>query len=255
MTVSTTQQHSPWLVGRRPATLPAAHLYCFPHSGGMAGEYVRWGAELPGTQVYGIGLPGRAGRSTEAPLTSMPELVGALLDQTQFVAPFVLFGHSLGAVTAFEVTRELRSRGLRAPDRLVLSAAPAPQLGFTELDTDGLSDIELLATVGGRHGGVPDEILANPGLVETLAPAFRADYQLLNNYTFTPSTPLDVPVDAFGGKDDAVTPDHMSGWQEHVTGEVRTTVFEGGHFYFRQSSAEFFSELQSILSSIHDNSI
>src|SRR5205823_943244 len=93
---------TPWLVCRQRRPEAAMRLYCLPHSGGSAGEYVRWSDGLPGVEVWGVQLPGRGQRVGEPPLTRMPALVAALVASVPFRPPFALFGHSLGGLVAYE---------------------------------------------------------------------------------------------------------------------------------------------------------
>ena len=107
----------------RPAPATAvATLYCFPHAGGAAGEYARWAAHTPGLRLVAIQPPGRAHNLGARAFTAMPELVSEIVAQVRFTPPFALFGHSLGALVAYEVARALKP----APLRLFLSSCPPP---------------------------------------------------------------------------------------------------------------------------------
>ncbi|MBN0047121.1 thioesterase [Streptomyces actuosus] len=237
MTTSPPTRRNPWLNGRPPTTTPERHLYCFPHSGGLPGEYVSWGQYLPGTQIYGVCLPGRGSRAAEPPLTDLDAVVRAVLAETEFVAPYDLFGHSLGALLAYEVTRELAARGRPLPERLVVSAFPAPHLPRHEARLSGLPDEELVAVLDERYGGIPSQVAADPDLLAFLLPAFRADFALLESYRHRESGPLPVPLVVLGGEADGVTPDQLDAWDRHGAATVRRHAFPGGHFYFRDDPA------------------
>ncbi|WP_406175040.1 thioesterase II family protein [Streptomyces sp. NBC_00996] len=227
-------RRSPWLTGRPPAQPPRRHLYCFPHSGGLPGEYVRWGLQLPGTQVYGICPPGRGGRTHERPVTDLGTLVRELLAETEFVPPYDLFGHSLGALVVYEVTRELAARGRPLPERLIVSAFPAPHLPRPVTGLADRPDEELVAALHERYGGIPPQLAADTELMAVLLPVFRTDFTLLDGYSHQPGEPLPVPLEVVGGGTDVVTADQLGQWEQHSTGTVRVHRFEGGHFYFRE---------------------
>ncbi|MBC3842411.1 thioesterase [Streptacidiphilus sp. 4-A2] len=106
---------SPWLLCREPRPQARMRLYCLPHSGGSAGEFLFWADGLPGYEVWGVQPPGRGERIEEEPYTAMPELVRALADEAEFTGPYALFGHSLGAAVAYELASELRARGRELP--------------------------------------------------------------------------------------------------------------------------------------------
>ncbi|MER6401314.1 alpha/beta fold hydrolase [Kitasatospora sp. NPDC001603] len=230
-------RRNPWLNGRSLTATPERHLYCFPHSGGLPGEYVRWGQYLRGTQVYAVCMPGRGSRAAEPALTDLDAVVRALLTETEFVAPYDLFGHSLGALVAYEVTRELAARGLPLPERLVVSAFPAPHLPRHGPQLSGLPDEELIELLNERYGGIPPRTAADPDMVALLLPAFRADFALLETYRHRESGPLAVPLVVLGGEADSVTPDQLDAWDRHSAVTVRRHAFSGGHFYFRDDMA------------------
>ncbi|GHB32040.1 thioesterase [Streptomyces viridiviolaceus] len=238
---------SPWTLGKTMPGDPGVVLYCFPHSGGLAGEYIRLGRQLPGVQVYGICPPGRGGRAAEPPVTEMDALVAALLDSTRFSGPFAFFGHSLGALVAFEVARELCARGRELPARLILSAYPAPHLPRTARDLATLPDDELTEAVCDRYGGIPAEVAEDADLMELLLPAFRTDFTILENYRHRPGAPLPVPLDILGGDQDSVTAGQLSQWSRHTSAGFRTHRFTGGHFYFRDDPAALITTLRAVL--------
>ncbi|AXX30292.1 Thioesterase [Actinosynnema pretiosum subsp. pretiosum] len=105
-------------------------VFCFPHSGGSAGEFLGWTSQLPDVEVWAVQPPARGGRLDEPGITGMGEFVDSLIASVDFGggAPFAFFGHSLGAYTAYETARALRDRGLPGPFGLWVSALRAPHL-------------------------------------------------------------------------------------------------------------------------------
>ncbi|MEU1621687.1 alpha/beta fold hydrolase [Streptomyces sp. NPDC005722] len=225
-----------WLVSG-PARPGAPKLYCFAHGGGSAAEYVRWARTLTGAELHAVQLPGRGSRFGEPPLTSMETLVEALAGQVEFGAPYTFFGHSLGALVAYELTCALREAGHRPPERLVLSGFPAPHLPRTSRGLHLLPDDELLAEVSRLHGGIPREVLDEPEMRALVAVPLRADYTVVETYRWRDRPPLDVPVTVFGGRDDRVGEEQLAAWQELTTAPVDVRTFPGGHFYLREHNA------------------
>ena len=113
----------------RPAPLAQACAFCFPHAGGAASVFRGWpqytGGEL---EIYAAQLPGRATRQSEPPITDFDALTDAAVrDILPLLGrPFVLFGHSMGALVAFEAAHRLRELNLEPPVHLFVSGEPAP---------------------------------------------------------------------------------------------------------------------------------
>lgn len=222
-------------------------LFCFPHGGGSAAEFVRWSRQLPSVELSAVQLPGRGSRLAEPVLSDMGELVAAVVDAMPTTAPYSVFGHSLGALVAYEVTRELRRTGRRLPDRLVVSGFPAPSTRRTEPPVHRLPDDDLIGEVARRHGGLPGEILTDPELKAMVARYLRADYQVLETYEWRAEPPLPVPLTVFGGRDDSIGEDALSAWQEHVTDPITVRHFPGDHFYFREHQAVVLRALAAVV--------
>jgi surfactin synthase thioesterase subunit len=228
-----------WVVTGTPRP-DKPRLYCFPHGGGSVAEYVRWSRALPEFEVCGIQLPGRGSRLREAAITDMDALVAAMADKISFGGRgrFAFFGHSLGALIAYEVARELRARGRNLPETLVLSGCRAPCRPRSALrPVRDLPDVELLTEVNRRHGGFPAEVLAHPELRAMVAGNLRADYRLLETYRWRDDEPLPMPLTVLGGIDDVVRPADLHAWQRHTAAPVSVRTFPGGHFYLREHSA------------------
>ncbi|MGA4956464.1 thioesterase II family protein [Streptomyces lavendulocolor] len=240
-----------WILGGAPR--PAAPLlYCFPHGGGSAAEYLRWARDVRNAETRVVQLPGRGSRVDEPVLTSMDALVGAFLDAAPPPGrePFVFFGHSFGSLLAFEITRALRAAGRPGPAHLVVSGYPAPHLPRTPSRLHRLGDRELMETVAGLHGGIPEELMACDELVTLAARALRADYEVLETYVHRPQEPLSVPVTVLGGTDDRVTAEQLDAWREVTDAHVTVRRFPGGHFYLRDRPAPVLRVLAGVLGAV-----
>lgn len=239
-----TAARSPWLVCRRRQPAARLRLYCFPHTGGSPGEYVRWADELPEIEIWGIQPPGRGARITETPLASIEAFTAGLLSDTGFAAPFMFFGHSLGGLTAFETARALRAAGAPLPRRLILSAYPAPHLEHPRSPLHALGDAELMTEVGRRYG-LPETLTGNPELLRLVVPAYRADFTIFETYRYRPAPPLPVPFSVLDGDADVAAP-LLAGWRQHTSAGCTVELLPGGHFYLREQPGAFLEVLRRL---------
>ncbi|WP_113700762.1 thioesterase II family protein [Nonomuraea lactucae] len=223
-----------WLLCRLRRPGARLRMYCFPHSGGSAGEYLRWSGAFPGVELWGVQLPGRGGRHAEPPLTSMAQVVSALVSEVEFGVPFVLFGHSLGALIAYETAIALRERGLPQPAGLCLSAYGAPHLHEPGTDLTGLDGPALVEAIEREHGPLPGHVADDPELLELMLPVLRADLTIVSTYRHTPAEPLACPLVVLGGEGDRETGERLTAWGRYTTGPCRVRTFPGDHFYFRE---------------------
>ncbi|MBJ6641877.1 thioesterase II family protein [Streptomyces sp. BSE7-9] len=212
-------------------------LVCFPHAGGSATAYTQLARALPADfDVVAVQYPGRQDRYDEAPFTALDPLVGAVAEELarELAAepgrPYALFGHSMGALVAFETARRLRTAGLPAPERLFLSGRGAPDVGKSA-HYGRYDDADVLAEVR-RLGGTDQAMLDNPDLLELVLPALRADYRALASYSWRAEEPLATSITALiGDRDPMVAVREARTWREHTRGDFALKVFSGGHFY------------------------
>ncbi|MFJ6573342.1 thioesterase II family protein [Streptomyces sp. NPDC091292] len=229
-----------WLLCRERRAAARLRMYCFPHSGGSPGEYLRWSDALPGVEVWGVQFPGRGSRLDEPPVPDMERLVTELVSEAGFEGPCVFFGHSLGALVAYETALALRERGLPGPVRLYLSAYRAPHLHEPGPDLSRLHGPGLIAAIESRHGPLPDEVKSDPDLRELLLPALKADLTVVATYRPAPyMRPLDCPLTVLGGHDDEESGERLTAWRRYTTGHCDVRSFPGDHFYFRENTDDF----------------
>ncbi len=221
-------------VCQRPNPRAALRLFCLPYAGGGLPAFRGWADGLPpAIEVWPAQLPGRGARINEPPFTRMELLVEWLAGEIipLLDRPSVFFGHSLGALAAFELARELRRAGQPEPVHLFLSGCGAPHLPSTRPPIHALPQDEFLAELR-RLNGTPASLLENDELMRLLLPALRADFAVRETYQYRPEPPLDCPLSAFGGSQDArVSREALEGWREHTTGAFSLRMFAGDHFF------------------------
>jgi surfactin synthase thioesterase subunit len=244
ITTAATSASTPWLVRFAPRPAAALRLFCFSYAGGGAAVYRPWALNLPDSvEVLAVQLPGREGRLREPTLRRMPDLLEALLPALlpQFDRPFAFWGHSMGALVAYEAAHSLRGQGGPQPARLLLSARRPPQVPDRDASMQALDDAAFVAEIQRRYNGIPAEVTQYPELLELLLPALRADMALIETHQQTtaarPHPRFEGPISVFGGADDARAPRHeLEAWQAHTGEPVVLRQFAGGHFYFNDAS-------------------
>ncbi|HVX40340.1 MAG TPA: thioesterase domain-containing protein [Gemmatimonadaceae bacterium] len=224
-------------------------LFCLPHAGGGASIYRPWIARLTAIDVQPIQLPGRETRVREPAFTRMDDLVGALADAIapRLDAPYAIFGYSMGALIAFELTRELRRRRARSPLHLLVAARGAPRLASRRPPIHGLDDAAFVAELL-TWNGVPAEIAADRDALAFFLPLLRADMTLCERYVYREEPPLDVPITAFGGATDPdATPEELAAWAHETTAGCALRTFPGGHFFIRDERDALLAAVEQAL--------
>lgn len=230
-----------WIARFPPRPSARLRLFCVPYAGGSASAYRGWGDGLPASvEVCAVQLPGRETRYGEPLLTdartaaaALAQAITPLLDR-----PFAFFGHSLGALVAWETVLALgRQRGGPAPAALLVSGHRAPHLPREQRPIHALPD-DLFVDELRRLDGTPAEVFEDPELMALVLPQLRADFQMAETYEPAPTPPLSCPVVALGGSDDDRTPrEALEAWRQSTTGPFDVRVFPGHHFYLHAQRA------------------
>jgi surfactin synthase thioesterase subunit len=228
-------------------------LFCFCYAGGNAAVYLPWQTILgPDIEVCAIQLPGRGARFGEP----LPQDLGSMIPAiAQAIAPlqdrpFAFFGHSLGALLAYELTHYLREHASTLPRHLIVSGAQGPRLRTAKRRLHLLDDAELTRELV-RYAGTPAQVLENPELLELVLPIVRADFRIAVEYTYRERLPLPVPVTVFAGREDEFDSiAQYEDWFHDTSVGSNLHWFEGGHFFINSANGQVLEQLKSLLAPI-----
>jgi medium-chain acyl-[acyl-carrier-protein] hydrolase len=242
---------NPWLVCPRPRPQHDVRLFCLSYAGGGASVFRTWADDLTADiEVCAIQLPGRESRLLERPYANMAQLVDALAATISPLLdrPFALFGHSMGALVSFELTRTLRRKAGLSPLHLIVSGHAAPQLPSRHAVDHRLPADQLIGALR-RLDGTPNEVLRNAELMELVLPAIRADFEVCGTYGYLHEPPLASPITAFGGLEDRLVGIRdLTAWRNQTSGPFALRTFSGGHFFVRDQRAAVITAIQQTLS-------
>ena len=148
--------------------------------------------------------------------------------------PFALFGHSMGATISFELARALRKmRGVQPIHLFASGTCCPPEVG--QHYRDELPETDIMDKLR-KYAGTPPEVLEHPELMEIFAPIIQADFAVCRSFQYAPEPPLDCPITAFGGLEDHdVSRESLQGWGAQTTGQFRSRMLPGGHFFINDT--------------------
>lgn len=216
-------------------------LFCFPYAGGGTSIFRFWPRQLgPRVAVTPALLPGREERAHEPLCTRFESIVEPLVQQIgpYLDRPFALFGHSMGALIAFELARRVRAEYGVEPNHLFVSGQAGARLFKTNRRLHELPEPEFLALVR-RLNGTPREVLADAQMRAIIFRVLRADFAVCDTYSYVPDLPLKCPITVLGGAQDYhVGRAQLGGWVEHTTGNFRLHLLAGNHFFINHSQYE-----------------
>ncbi|WP_018681309.1 thioesterase II family protein [Actinokineospora enzanensis] len=210
-------------------------LVCLPHAGGSATAYFPFSRAVQDAgvdvEVVAVQYPGRQDRRAEPCLDDLDTMADALAEDIEpwLDRPVALFGHSMGAMLGYELTRRLTAAGT-PPIGLFASACRAPSAQRVEFvhqrDDNGL--IAALRELSGTDSAV----LGDTELLRMVLPAIRGDYTAVETYRHRPGIEPACPIQVLvGDSDPVVALAEAAAWRAHTTGPYALEVLPGGHFY------------------------
>lgn len=226
-------------------------LICWPYAGGSAANYAEWRRAFDdGIEVGVAELPGRRRSSSELRLRTFDEMATAAVDMVTPLSdlPLVFFGHSMGALLAYEVACRIAPEAM--PLALFVSGSTAPHLARPPSRLSDLPDREFVDAVS-HYGGIPAEVLGVPEVLSLFLPALRADFVLLEDFRYIPRPSLSCPVFVYGGRDDRyVAASQLEAWRDLATDVRAVELFPGGHFYLTEHRTQLLSAIRTALSQL-----
>ena len=241
-----------WIRRYHPAPAAAVRLICFPHAGGSASYFHPVSQRFaPAVDVVALQYPGRQDRRHEPCVTDIDELadlitaeVGALADR-----PTVFFGHSMGAVLAFETIRRLEQRDESGRRALIASGRRGPSTHRDEQvsrqSDDGI--IREITTLNGTSSA----LLADTEVLRMALPSIRGDYQAIESYQCPAGRRVHAPITVLtGDADPRTTVAEALAWGDHTDGAFQTKVFPGGHFFLQDHQSAVNDEIAGVIAAL-----
>jgi medium-chain acyl-[acyl-carrier-protein] hydrolase len=230
-----------WLIRPKPNPSARLRLVCFPYAGGGVPTFRQWITAFPSDyELTIVQLPGRGSFLREKPFVEMdlliPDLVRVL--EPDLNRPYAFFGHSLGALIAYEIVRILQNRGIHQLIHLFVSGRGAPHVPDSNPPIYHLPDSQFIDKIY-QFNGTPQEILANQELMQIFLPILRADFTLNETYKYRPGKLLTCPVTAFGGDRDGRVPyESLQAWKSLTTGRFHSIICPGDHFFLHSEQEQ-----------------
>ncbi|MBT2764749.1 alpha/beta fold hydrolase [Paenibacillus sp. ISL-20] len=228
-------------------------LFCLPYAGGSATIYMRWKRHLHGhIELHPVELAGRGRRLLEPHYGSMDEMVEDLyeyLDPLLDEGDFAFFGHSMGALIAYELAHAVRKKKGREPIHLFVSGTYPPH-ARRNLTLHLLSDARLQQEIK-LLGGTEDEVFEREELLRLFLPGLRRDLELVETHCFQSREEL-IPCDisVLNGKEDKATEGiNLMDWSAYGSRDCQLYEFEGGHFFINEHTEQVVSLINDVLSS------
>ncbi len=226
----------------------AKRIVFFPHSGSGPGPYLQWQAHLPDFELVGVEYSGRGSQFSCPLATNMEDLLKNVTDLDFGDRP-IFFGHSLGALVAFETARRLETQCNNGPSQVIVSALPAPQSDqFQDRYLHEIGESDLFRLLQAFSTEMFAAVQDDPDLKEMLLEVLRSDFEILKTYEFkSAEAPLNCSLNVFRGCDDNVSLESQKMW-ERLSRAPSGRVFEfsGGHFYFTDKIGDVCNAIRSL---------
>ena len=220
-------------------------LFCFPYAGAGASVFFPWGKGISGgVDVYAFEAAGKGDRYSEAlPKefnTLAIEAAAAILGKNY--KSIILFGHSLGALLAYETAKTLKDNGC-SPLSIIFSGRQAPSLASKMEPISHLPNQQFIEKIK-LLGGTPQEIFEEPELLNIILPILKNDFFLAECYEDSNPYDLGVPVIVLSGQTDPwVNIDDLHHWSSVTSNSFEIEIFEGDHFFITKNELRLFKYL------------
>jgi surfactin synthase thioesterase subunit len=209
------------------------NVYCLPFAGGSSYSYRNMSTYAPAAlRMIAIDLPGRGTRAREHLLTNIHDMVDDVFAQVKndLHKPYALYGHSMGTLLGYLLTKKIVSLGLSLPSHLFFSGSGAPSIRGRGLLRHLLPRKEFIRTLK-EIGGSPSEIFEDETLMTFFEPVLRADFRATETYQYQETKPFSIPITSMIGLEEKTTYEQARAWCVETTEEVEVLQFPGNHFF------------------------
>lgn len=213
----------------------SVNLFCLPFAGGHRYSYRDYSEKAPAfLNVIALEYPGRVARMKEPLLTDISSLVDDLFKQISprtSERPYAIYGHSMGGLIAYLLTRKLIAEGFKAPLHLFITGTSGPSAESRFVKMRHLLPRQEFLQEMRELDGIPEAILQNDELLEYFEPILRSDFQACETYRHVEAPPLNIPITVITGDQEDMTLEDIGLWQNESTQKVDFIRMPGKHFF------------------------
>ena len=225
-------------------------VICFPHAGAHSNAYVLWSKYFgPNFRVVTVDYPKNI---NDGDSWKWKTLIDNLLKKlsSEMKDSYILFGHSMGAMICYELTRLISQSKLPLPKHLFLSSCRAPHLGLFESNQPSfrkITDLQLLEQLVSLQG-IPSYYLNHAELLQDWLPEVRRHLVFCEGYSYRPGSSIHVPMTVFGGTSDPlVDKKSLKAWRVHTNESFQSFFLPGNHFYFHNQPLKLIDKMKRVL--------
>lgn len=237
----------------RVVKLKKIKLFCLPYAGGSAASYFRWRKTInPYIEIIPVELSGR-GQRIGTPLyrnfeEALEDVYSQVISQINHDEEYIIFGHSMGSLIAFELGFELLDHGYSKLMHMFFSGSKSPDLESEKNNYYNMPDSVFLECLV-SYGGMSDEILFDEQLMKFFLPILRSDFNVVETYKFRRrgrKLPCDITV-LSGEQDIHVKKSELVGWGKHTNERCCMYQFKGGHFFVNDNMNDVINLVNRII--------
>lgn len=227
-------------------------LICLPHAGGSFSYFYNWKKHLNDSiDLYPLELKGRSRRLKEPHYQNLDDAVDDIFLNIRDVLfsdeDYMIFGHSMGSLLAYELYYKIDNMGLKKPKHMFFSGYKAPNIIRTQDKVHGLSDEEFLKEII-KLGEISNILIDNPKLAKVFIPILKNDCKIVENYIFNKRDKnIDCNISILYGKHDRFDLSDIYEWKKHSCKACKFHEFEGGHFFIDDNLIEIVSIINNEL--------
>ncbi|WP_242292477.1 thioesterase domain-containing protein [Bacillus cereus group sp. BfR-BA-01441] len=224
-------------------------LICLPYAGSSARVFNTWrNTLLPEIEIKNIELSGRGKRIRETCYKNIADAVEDIyniIDKEIDDSPYIIFGHSMGSILAFELGHKIQQENRRMPEAFFFSGKPAPDQTIKEF-VHLYKDVDLIGKIF-KLGGTPPELIQNKKLLDIYLPIIRADYKIVETYKFQDKKKkLNAPFYILYGNKDEFALHEILAWKNHTSKYCTFYEFDGGHFFIKEQEKSVLNLINTV---------
>jgi len=229
-------------------------LFCLSHAGGSAITFNKWRQYLDRhVRLIPLELPGHMSRAKE-PLTSnytyiMNDLQCKIIE---VIGPsdmqYAIYGHSLGAVLAYECYVNLQNQGVRLPEHIFFAGSwPPYEINIPDNDMC-LDNVDIFTKIVKERGLVNPSISDNSEIGSYFIELIRSDLQLMSNVPRLEPCNIQANITILWGSEDMRVPyESLLGWNQVAKANIRFVCVDGSHLFHLENPQDTVQIINQIL--------